>query len=139
MEVHCYPVLTILISIPLPTLHRKTSPQNQVHYLLLTSYIPAWQSPSLATCSTSETPFQLSLTLLSLRGCRASGELSVLVAQKSIWTSCCLCRTFSAMLCASLSSSCVTGTGSTRGPATIIQPEAKLRPLRKTFSFPIPK
>lgn len=139
MEVRCHPVLMIVISIPLPTLHRKSSHQNQVQYLLLTSYIPAWKSPSLAIRFTSETPFQLSLTLLPQCGFRASGELSVLVAQKRIWTNCWLCRTFSAMLCASLPGSCVTGTGTTQGPATTIQPEAELRPLRKTFSFPIPK
>lgn len=126
MEVRCYPVLMILISIPLPTLHRKSSHRNQVQYLPLTSYVPAWQIPSLATCFTSETPFQLSLTLLSLCGCSASGELSVLVAQKSIWTSCWLCRTFSAMLCASLSSSYVTTQG--QAPPRDLPPQFSLRP-----------
>lgn len=64
VEVRCFPILMMLINIPLPTSVRKPSHQNQVQYLLSTSRVPTWQNPSTVTCFTLESLFKLSLSFL---------------------------------------------------------------------------
>lgn len=139
MEVHCYPILMILINIPLPTLKTKSSHQNQVQYLLSTSCVPTWQRPSTATCITLESLSQLSLSLLPQCKHSAGGELFYagceLLAQKSIQARLLTAGARLATVCASLFSRSITGTGATHSPATTLQPDAGLGPLKEDLQI----
>lgn len=144
MELHCYAILMILINIPLPTSKRKPSHQNQVQHLLSASCVPAWQNPSPATCSTLESLFQSSLSLVPQGKHSAEAELFYTgwepLAQKSIqarlpglvWP-----RSVPPFP-AALSQGQVPATALPPGLISH-QPNAGLGPLRKIFKFPIPK
>lgn len=143
MEVHCYPILMILINITLPTLKTKSSHQNQVEYLLSTSCVPTWQRPSTATCITLESLSQLSLSLLPRCKHSAGGELFYagceLLTQKSLQA-----RVLTAGLVWPQSvppSSAALSQGQVL--PTALPPRFSLTlgwgPWRKTFRFPIPK